>query len=162
MEIRLNKLLSDAGLCSRREADRFIEMGRVTINGKRAMVGQKADTSDVIMLDDVKVDPGHAAEHARTGSGRTRGLIFGNEAPKAEKKTIVKKERPKVSTVKKENPKETDAPTEAKKKKPAKLRPGKYVKYNKYAAARKAAKLDEKSPEKPTPDKDQTPKRPRR
>lgn len=154
MEIRLNKLLSDAGLCSRREADRFIEMGRVTINGKRATVGQKADTSDVIMLDDVKVDPGHATEHARTGSGRTRGLIFGNEPPKAEKKAIVKKERPK----------ETDAPSEAKKKKPAKLRPGKYVKYNKYAAARKAAKMAEKSSEKPTSssDKEQNTRRPRR
>ena len=33
-EIRLNKLMSDSGLCSRREADKFIEMRRVTVNGK--------------------------------------------------------------------------------------------------------------------------------
>lgn len=33
MEVRLNKLISDSGLCSRREADKFIEEGRVTVNG---------------------------------------------------------------------------------------------------------------------------------
>jgi ribosomal 50S subunit-recycling heat shock protein len=161
MEIRLNKLLSDAGLCSRREADRFIEMGRVTINGKKATVGQKADTSDVIMLDDVKVDSLHATEHARTGSGRTRGLIFGGESPRREKKAEKKTER-KAERKDKVRDKETGETTAAEKKKPSKLRPGKYVKYNKYAAARKAAKMAEKSPEKPSPDKDQTSKKPRR
>ena len=33
MEIRLNKLISESGICSRREADKLIETGRVTING---------------------------------------------------------------------------------------------------------------------------------
>ena len=55
MEIRLNKLLSDAGLCSRREADKFIEMGRVTVNGKQPEVGQKVSKADIVMLDDIKV-----------------------------------------------------------------------------------------------------------
>ncbi|MGL6219218.1 MAG: S4 domain-containing protein, partial [Lacrimispora sphenoides] len=32
--IRLNKFLSEAGVCSRREADRFIEAGKVCINGQ--------------------------------------------------------------------------------------------------------------------------------
>ena len=40
MEIRLNKLISEAGVCSRREADNFIEMERVTVNGKQPHVGQ--------------------------------------------------------------------------------------------------------------------------
>ena len=35
-EVRLNKYLSDAGYCSRREADRLIGAGRVTIDGHRA------------------------------------------------------------------------------------------------------------------------------
>ena len=34
--VRLNKYLSEAGVCSRREADRLIEMGRVTVDGKTA------------------------------------------------------------------------------------------------------------------------------
>lgn len=34
--MRLNKYISESGICSRREADRFIEQGNVFINGKRA------------------------------------------------------------------------------------------------------------------------------
>lgn len=40
-QIRLNKFLSDAGMCSRREADRLIESGKVTVDGKVAVMGQK-------------------------------------------------------------------------------------------------------------------------
>lgn len=39
--VRLNKFLSDAGICSRREADRLIEAGKVTVDGKVAVMGQK-------------------------------------------------------------------------------------------------------------------------
>lgn len=39
--IRLNKFLSEAGICSRREADRLIEAGKVRINGQAAATGQK-------------------------------------------------------------------------------------------------------------------------
>ena len=37
-EVRLNKYLSEAGVCSRREADRLIESGRVSVDGKRAQL----------------------------------------------------------------------------------------------------------------------------
>lgn len=40
-EVRLNKFLSEAGVCSRREADKLIESGRVTIDGRRAENGMK-------------------------------------------------------------------------------------------------------------------------
>lgn len=135
MEIRLNKLLSDAGLCSRREADKFIEMGRVTVNGKLPEVGQKVSKTDIVMLDELLVDFRHAQEHARTGAGKTQNLIFGETTAKGEKKE-----------------KKVEASETAEKKKTSgsssKLRPGKYVKYNKYAAARKAAKSGEKPKEK--------------
>ncbi len=39
--VRLNKFLSDAGFCSRREADRLIEAGKVFVDGKVALMGQK-------------------------------------------------------------------------------------------------------------------------
>ena len=45
MDIRLNKYISDAGVCSRREADRLIEAGKVYVNGKVAIMGQKVDES---------------------------------------------------------------------------------------------------------------------
>ena len=51
MEIRLNKLISEAGVCSRREADNFIEMERVTVNGKQPHVGQKVTAEDVVLVD---------------------------------------------------------------------------------------------------------------
>ena len=38
---RINKFLSETGFCSRREADRLIEQGRVTINGKIPEMGTK-------------------------------------------------------------------------------------------------------------------------
>lgn len=52
MEERLQKLLAQAGLCSRREAERWITDGRVTVNGHTASVGDKADLRrDKIMVD---------------------------------------------------------------------------------------------------------------
>lgn len=39
--VRLNKYLSEAGICSRREADRLIEMGKVFVDGRLATTGQK-------------------------------------------------------------------------------------------------------------------------
>lgn len=39
--VRLNKYLSEAGVCSRREADKLIESGKVTVDGKRASTGMK-------------------------------------------------------------------------------------------------------------------------
>ena len=39
--IRINKFLSDAGVCSRREADRLLEQGKIYVDGKVATKGQK-------------------------------------------------------------------------------------------------------------------------
>ena len=48
--IRLSKHLSDQGLCSRREADEFIEKGWVTVNGQRATLGQRITPTDKIQV----------------------------------------------------------------------------------------------------------------
>ena len=50
--IRLQKIISASGLLSRRKADLLIKEGRVTLNGEKALVGQKADPySDQILVD---------------------------------------------------------------------------------------------------------------
>ncbi|WP_242918337.1 pseudouridine synthase [Pontibacter liquoris] len=49
---RLNKFISDAGFCSRREADRLIEEERVTVNGKRPEAGTKVTAKDKVRIDD--------------------------------------------------------------------------------------------------------------
>ena len=52
MEERLQKLLSAAGLCSRRTAETWLSAGRVTVNGRAAKLGDRADP----LRDDVQVD----------------------------------------------------------------------------------------------------------
>lgn len=49
--IRLNKYLSEQGICSRREADRLIEAGKVTVDGRRAEMGEKVTGQEVIFCD---------------------------------------------------------------------------------------------------------------
>lgn len=48
---RLNKYLSQAGICSRREADRMIEEGRVLVEGKKAMPGMKVEPGQQVLVD---------------------------------------------------------------------------------------------------------------
>lgn len=48
---RINKFLSETGFCSRREADRLIEEGRVTINGKVPEMGTKITFHDEVRVD---------------------------------------------------------------------------------------------------------------
>jgi len=52
VKIRLNKFLSDAGFCYRREADQLITAGRVKIDGKRALLGEKVTASQTVTVDD--------------------------------------------------------------------------------------------------------------
>lgn len=48
--VRLNKYLSDAGVCSRREADRLIESGRVAVDGKTAALGEKVQAGQKVTV----------------------------------------------------------------------------------------------------------------
>lgn len=49
--INLNKYISSTGICSRREAERFITEGRVTINGKPTQLGNRVYEGDVVKID---------------------------------------------------------------------------------------------------------------
>ena len=49
--IRLNKYLSDAGVCSRREADRLIEAGKVLVDGQTASMGMKVAPGQTVVCD---------------------------------------------------------------------------------------------------------------
>jgi hypothetical protein len=48
---RLNKFISDAGFCSRREADQLIAQERVTVNGKLPEPGAKVSAKDKVRID---------------------------------------------------------------------------------------------------------------
>ena len=58
MEIRLNKFMANAGICSRREADEFITSGKVKVNGNVVTeLGVKITPKDVVEFDDKVVTP---------------------------------------------------------------------------------------------------------
>lgn len=53
--MRINKYLSAQGVCSRREADRLLEAGRITVDGVTAMCGQQVDDNSVICIDGSRI-----------------------------------------------------------------------------------------------------------
>ena len=55
MEMRLNKYLAQCGVCSRREADRLVEQGRIRINGQTAKVGMEVGPQDDVTADGKKI-----------------------------------------------------------------------------------------------------------
>lgn len=58
MEERIQKLLSSCGIASRRAAEQYLTAGRVTVNGRPAALGEKADLErDLIALDGVAIRP---------------------------------------------------------------------------------------------------------
>jgi len=48
--MRLNQFIAESGMCSRREADRFIEAGKVTVNGTVAVLGVQVDENDEVRV----------------------------------------------------------------------------------------------------------------
>ena len=52
--MRINKYLSETGIVSRRGADKWVEEGKVTINGELATVGSQVEAGDVVCVDGKK------------------------------------------------------------------------------------------------------------
>ena len=55
--INLNKYISSSGVCSRREAEKYIKEGRITINGKSTQLGNRVGKNDVVKFDGRLVKP---------------------------------------------------------------------------------------------------------
>ena len=74
MEERIQKILSAAGLASRRRAEEYLSAGRVTVNGRTAALGEKADPKqDDIRLDGKPVRP--AGAHTYLMLYKPRGYV---------------------------------------------------------------------------------------
>jgi len=56
MATRINKYLSEVGYCSRREADRLILEGKVTINGKIPEIGSKVEENDQVEVKGKRIE----------------------------------------------------------------------------------------------------------
>ncbi|MBU2229021.1 pseudouridine synthase [Patescibacteria group bacterium] len=59
-QIRINKYLTQANYCSRRQGDRLIEQGRVKINDRKAKLGDKVSSSDVVNVDGENIQTSNA------------------------------------------------------------------------------------------------------
>lgn len=83
--MRINKYLSEAGVCSRREADRQIEAGHVTINGRKAVMGDKVSPKDEVYFGKKKVSK--EEEIILLAVNKPRGIVC--TAEKRERNNIV-------------------------------------------------------------------------
>lgn len=60
--VRLNKYISESGVCSRREADKYIEMGQVLINGRKAKIGDQVSARDKVIVNGRLIEPKKAED----------------------------------------------------------------------------------------------------
>ena len=84
--VRLNKYLSEAGVCSRREADRLIESGRVTVDGQKAQTGMKITPGQVVRVGKKTVS--RQEDMIVLAVNKPRGIVCTEE--KREKNSIVR------------------------------------------------------------------------
>ena len=75
MATRINKYLSEVGYCSRREADRLIEEGKVTINGKITKIGTKAEEGDQVEVEGQKIDKSTKQKNIYLAFNKPVGIV---------------------------------------------------------------------------------------
>jgi 23S rRNA pseudouridine2604 synthase len=84
---RINKFLSEVGYCSRREADRLIEKGKVTINGKVPEMGTKIQEGDEVRVNG-KLITEPKEDHVYIAFNKPVGIVCTTDT-KAEKDNII-------------------------------------------------------------------------
>ncbi|HAH36939.1 MAG TPA: 23S rRNA pseudouridine(2604) synthase RluF [Algoriphagus sp.] len=85
--IRINKYLSEVGFCSRREADKLLEQGRITLNGKIPELGTKVGPSDKVAVDGKPVGK-PIQEHTYIAFNKPVGIVSTTDT-KGEKNNII-------------------------------------------------------------------------
>lgn len=78
--IRLNKYISESGICSRREADRYIQQGNVYLNGKRAEVGSQVVPGDVVKVNGQLIEPREAEDFVFIALNKPVGIVSTTES----------------------------------------------------------------------------------
>ena len=85
---RLNKYISESGICSRRDADRYIEQGNVYINGKRAQVGDRVSRGDEVKVNGQLIEPPEHDDFIFIALNKPVGIVSTTES--SEKDNIVR------------------------------------------------------------------------
>ncbi len=86
-QIRINKYLSEVGYCSRRAADKLLEEGRITVNGKKPEMGTKVSEEDEILVDGISIRKTEE-EHVYIALNKPVGIVCTTDT-KREKNNIV-------------------------------------------------------------------------
>jgi len=76
--LRLNKFISETGACSRREADKWIEQGRITCNGQTAVLGTQVGVGDDVRIDGQPI--GERKKHIYIALNKPVGITCTSEA----------------------------------------------------------------------------------
>ncbi|MCP1328098.1 23S rRNA pseudouridine(2604) synthase RluF, partial [Halomonas sp. 707D4] len=84
---RINKYISESGLCSRREADRFVEQGNVWINGRRASTGDQVVPGDRVKVNGQEIEPQEEEDLVLIALNKPVGIVSTTES--SEKANIV-------------------------------------------------------------------------
>lgn len=77
--VRLNKYISESGICSRREADRYIEQGNVFLNGKRATIGDQVKPGDVVKVNGQLIEPRESEDLVLIALNKPVGIVSTTE-----------------------------------------------------------------------------------
>jgi len=77
---RLNKYISESGMCSRRAADRYIEQGNVLINGRKAKVGDQVYFGDLVSVNGQSIEPKQAENSILLAFNKPVGVTSTTEA----------------------------------------------------------------------------------
>lgn len=77
---RINKYISESGICSRRDADRFVEQGNVYINGKRAQTGDQVYPGDLVKVNGQEIEPPEADDLVFIALNKPVGIVSTTEA----------------------------------------------------------------------------------
>ena len=85
--IRINKYLSEAGVCSRREADKLIKEGRVSINGSHALLGSVVSEGDEVRVDEQPIEG--STKKVLIAFNKPRGIVCTTKDPKSKDVNIV-------------------------------------------------------------------------
>jgi len=75
MSVRINKYLSEIGYCSRRAADKLIEEGKITINGKVPEMGTKVEEGDEVRVDGKLVGKPSEQKHIYLAFNKPVGIV---------------------------------------------------------------------------------------
>jgi 23S rRNA pseudouridine2604 synthase len=84
---RINKYISESGMCSRREADRFVEQGNVWINGRRATTGDQVVAGDLVKVNGQEIEPQEEEDLVLIALNKPVGIVSTTES--SEKDNIV-------------------------------------------------------------------------